>query len=35
MKLYLAAALLVAAPAIAKPAAPHPGEVVYREVCQA
>lgn len=36
MKLYLAAALLVAAPAFAKPAAaPDPGETTYREVCQA
>ena len=27
--------LLVAAPALAKPAAPDPGAIVYQEVCQA
>lgn len=36
MKRYLVAVMLFAAPAAAKPATtPDPGEIVYREVCQA
>lgn len=35
MRAALVAMALVAVPGQAKPAAAHPGEVIYREVCQA